>query len=73
MAEQVVKAPMKGRVIRVLVEQGSQVKERDRILDIEALKMEMPIMAPASGTIKEVHVSPGQEIEGGGPLVVIES
>jgi len=64
---------MRGRVIRVLVEQGSQVKEGDRILDIEALKMEMPIMAPASGTIKEVYVSPGQTIEGGGPLLVIES
>ena len=73
MAEQVVKAPMRGRVIRVLVEEGSQVKERDRICDIEALKMEMPIMAPVSGTLKEIHVSPGQTIEGGGPLFVIES
>ena len=72
MAEQVVKAPMRGRVIRVHVEKGSQVKERDRMCDIEALKMEIPIMAPARGTIKEIYVSPGQDIEGGGPLFVIE-
>ena len=41
--------------------------------DIEALKMEMPIMAPASGTIKEVYISAGEEIGGGDPLFVIES
>ena len=41
--------------------------------DIEALKMEIPIMAPASGTIKEVYISVGQEIGGGDPLFVIES
>ena len=73
MAEQIVKAPMRGRVIRVHVEKGSQVKERDRMCDIEALKMEMPIMAPASGTIKEVNISVGEEIGGGDPLFVIES
>lgn len=73
MAEQIVKAPMRGRVIRVHVEKGSQVKERDRMCDIEALKMEMPIMAPASGTVKEVYISGGEEIGGGDPLFVIES
>ena len=73
MAEQIVKAPMRGRVIRIHVEKGSQVKERDRMCDIEALKMEMPIMAPASGTIKEVYISVGQEIGGSDPLFVIES
>ncbi len=73
MAEQIVKAPMRGRVIRVHVEKGSQVEERDRMCDIEALKMEMPIMAPASGTIKEVYISVGEEIGGGDPLFVIES
>ena len=73
MAEQIVKAPMRGRVIRVHVEKGSQVKERDRMCVIEALKMEMPIMAPASGTIKEVYISVGQEIRGSDPLFVIES
>ncbi len=70
--EQVVKAPIAGRVIRVHVEQGAAVKERDRICDIEALKMKMPIMSPANGVIKEVHISAGQEIKGGDPLFTIE-
>jgi len=70
--EQVVKAPIAGRVIRVHVEQGSEVKQRDRICDIEALKMEMPIMSPADGVIKEVHISAGQEVKGGDPLFTIE-
>jgi len=70
--EHVVKAPIAGRVIRVHVDQGATVKERDRICDIEALKMEMPIMAPVNGVIKEVHISAGQEIKGGDPLFTIE-
>lgn len=72
MAEEIVEAPMTGRVIRIHAQSGNQVKEGDRICDIEALKLEIPITAPASGTIKTICVSPGQAIEGGDPLAIIE-
>lgn len=72
MAEEIVEAPMVGRVIRIHVQSGNHVSEGDRICDIEALKMEIPILAPVSGTIKAIHVSPGQKIDGGDPLAVIE-
>lgn len=72
MAEEIVEAPMVGRVIRIHVQNGNPVNEGDRICDIEALKMEIPILAPVSGKIKEIHVSPGQKINGGDPLVIIE-
>jgi len=72
MAEQIVEAPMRGRVIRIHVQNGSAVQEGDRICDIEALKLEVPILAPVSGTIKAVHITAGQGVEGGDPLAVIE-
>lgn len=72
MAEEIVEAPMAGRTIRIHVQVGNAVKEGDRICDIEALKMEIPILAPVSGTIKMVYISPGQMIQGGEPLAVIE-
>lgn len=73
MAEQIVEAPLAGKVIRVHVQDGNPVNEGDRICIIEALKMEIPIVAPATGKVKTMHVSPGQQVEGGDPLAVIES
>jgi biotin carboxyl carrier protein len=72
MAEQIVESPMRARIIRVHVQNGNPVKEGDRICDIEALKLEIPIVAPVGGTVKAVHVSAGQNVEGGEPLAVIE-
>lgn len=73
MAEQIVEAPLAGKVIRVHVQGGNSVDEGDRICVIEALKMEIPILAPVSGKIKAINISPGQQVEGGDPLAVIES
>lgn len=73
MAEHVVKAPMRGRVIRVHVQNGAGVKPKDKLCDIEALKMEVPILSPVAGTVKTVHVTAGQNVEGGAPLLVIEA
>ena len=39
---------------------------------LEAMKMEIPVVAPAAGTIKEVKVSPGQAVEAEQELAVIE-
>ena len=71
MAEEIVEAPMRGRVIRVHVQTGSRVSEGDKICDIESLKLEAAILATTSGTVKTVHVSAGQTVEGGDPLAVI--
>jgi biotin carboxyl carrier protein len=73
MPEQIVKAPMKARVIRFHREKGGAVKEREKICDIEALKMEIPIVSPAVGTIKEIFATVGQNVQAGDPLFSIES
>lgn len=73
MAEQVMKAPMRARVVRFHVQKGGAVKAKDRVCDIEAMKMEIVVSAPAAGTIKEIHVTAGQQVEAGAPLFTIES
>lgn len=73
MAEEIVEAPAPGKVLKVYAQAGKPVAEGDRICLLEALKMELPIVAPVGGTVKALPVSPGQSVEAGDPLAVIES
>lgn len=73
MAEQIVNAPFKARVIRFHAQKGNTVKEKDRVCDIEALKMELVVTTPVNGIIKEIYVSPGQMVEAGDQLFSVES
>lgn len=63
---------MTGRVIRVDVEPGWEVKEGDLLLIIEAMKMENEVMAPRAGTVKEVAVVAGRRISEGDLLVILD-
>lgn len=65
-------AMMPGKIVRVLVAQGERVEAGQGILVIEAMKMENEIAAPKAGTVKAVEVQPGQAVEGGALLAVIE-
>ena len=47
-----VTAPMVGKIVDIKVKVGDRVQEDDEIAIMEAMKMEMPIVAPASGVIK---------------------
>jgi len=67
-----IKAPMGGKVIKVLVNVGDQVAEDDEVVVLEAMKMEMPIVAEEGGTVKEIKVEPGQTVEAEQVLVVLE-
>jgi len=51
---------------------GDKIKEDDQVAVLEAMKMEMPIAAPVSGTVKEILVAPGQEVEAEAVIAVIE-
>ncbi len=56
----------------IKVKVGDKVKEDDEIAVLEAMKMEMPIVAPAAGVVKEIKVSIGQTCETDMVLAVIE-
>ena len=68
----VVLSQMTGRVIRVDVKPGDEVKEGDVMLVVEAMKMENEIAAPVAGTVKVVSVAAGARVAEGDPLVTIE-
>jgi biotin carboxyl carrier protein len=58
-----VKAPMPGLVLDVLVSPGQTVVAGEKILILEAMKMENAIKSPADGTVASVHVTKGQAVD----------
>lgn len=67
----VVKALMPGRIVRLLVEPGMEVRRGAGLLILEAMKMENEIQSPGDGVVDEIYVQPGQTVESGAPLVHI--
>jgi len=63
---------MPGKVVRVLVSAGDVVAAGQGLVVVEAMKMENEIGAPRSGRVKSVDVTPGQTVETGSLLVVLE-
>jgi biotin carboxyl carrier protein len=63
---------MVGKILKIEKNIGDQVDEDEVIIVMEAMKMEIPIVAPASGKLKEIKVSPGQAVEAEQELAVIE-
>jgi biotin carboxyl carrier protein len=57
------KAPMPGMVLKVFVDEGSEVKKGDNLLILEAMKMENIIKAPADVVVKSVKIKPGDKVE----------
>ncbi|WP_409484570.1 biotin/lipoyl-containing protein [Arsenicicoccus dermatophilus] len=62
-------ANIAGTVVKVLVEDGQEVKEGETLLVLEAMKMETEVTAPKDGTIKAVDVAVGDAVQGGQVLV----
>jgi acetyl/propionyl-CoA carboxylase alpha subunit len=67
-----VTAPMPGTVIRVLVAEGEQVRQRQPLVVLEAMKMETPLVSPYEGVVSRVHVGEGDQVAGGALLVELE-
>ena len=67
-----VSMPMNGKVINILVNVGDSVQEDAELVIIEAMKMELPIVSTASGTVKEIKAKVGESYQVGDVLVVVE-
>ena len=65
-------APMPGKVLKVLVKAGEQVKENQPIIVLEAMKMENEIVAPKDGVVSAVYVNEGAAIDVGQPIATVE-
>jgi len=67
-----VKAPLPGTIISVLVKEGDQVTMGQKLLTMEAMKMENNVLAEKSGNIRSVMVKPGDTVLQNDVLVEIE-
>jgi biotin carboxyl carrier protein len=67
-----VEAPMVGKILRIEKNVGDAVEEDEVVVVMEAMKMEIPVVAPGSGVLKELKVSPGQAVEAEQVLAVID-
>lgn len=70
--KQTVAAPMPGKVVKVFVKVGDEVKEGQGVVVVEAMKMENELKAPKAGKVIEVAAKEGTAVENGAKLVVIE-
>ena len=67
-----VKAPMPGRVVRLLVEVGEDVEEGQGVVVIEAMKMQNELKSPKAGRVVRVGAAVGDTVGSGDVLVVVE-
>jgi biotin carboxyl carrier protein len=70
--QEIIEAPIPGKVLSVDVAVGNTVEEGAVVCTIEAMKMENPILSPVKGSVTEVEVSSGATVKTGEKLVVIE-
>nr|2D5D_A Chain A, methylmalonyl-CoA decarboxylase gamma chain [Pyrococcus horikoshii OT3]2D5D_B Chain B, methylmalonyl-CoA decarboxylase gamma chain [Pyrococcus horikoshii OT3]2EJF_C Chain C, 149aa long hypothetical methylmalonyl-CoA decarboxylase gamma chain [Pyrococcus horikoshii OT3]2EJF_D Chain D, 149aa long hypothetical methylmalonyl-CoA decarboxylase gamma chain [Pyrococcus horikoshii OT3]2EJG_C Chain C, 149aa long hypothetical methylmalonyl-CoA decarboxylase gamma chain [Pyrococcus horikoshii len=68
-SENVVSAPMPGKVLRVLVRVGDRVRVGQGLLVLEAMKMENEIPSPRDGVVKRILVKEGEAVDTGQPLI----
>ena len=55
-------AVIPGTIVRVMVKQGSRVKEGERLLILEAMKMKNDVVSPIDGVVKAIHVAEGERV-----------
>jgi propionyl-CoA carboxylase alpha chain len=65
-------APMPGAVVRVLVEAGTAVAKGQPLVVLEAMKMEHTVASPTDGTVTEMRVTAGQQVNAGTVLAVVD-
>lgn len=64
-----IESPMAGNILKILVHAGSEVKEGDVVVLMEAMKMETEIRSKFSGVVSAIHVKEGAAVTGGAVLV----
>ena len=67
-----VTSPMPGKVVRILVKPGDEVKARQGLAVVEAMKMENELRAARDGRVRDISVAEGQSVDAGTVLLIIE-
>ena len=67
-----IKAPMTGKIVSIVVNPGDKVCAEDEVIIMDAMKMEIPVCAPADGTVKEINVKEGDSVKTDQLLMILE-
>lgn len=67
-----IKTAMPGKVVRVLAEQGAEIKQGEGVIIVEAMKMQNEMKAPKDGIVKEIRAAEGATVNAGDVLAIIE-
>jgi len=70
--DNVISSPMPGKVVRILVKPGDQVKAGDTVVIVSAMKMESEYKVKSDRLIKEIKVKEGDTVSANQPLIIIE-
>ena len=61
-----------GKVWKIVASEGDAVKSGDSIVILEAMKMEIPVVAPCDGTVSSIVVSEGEDLASGATVAYVE-
>ncbi len=67
-----VKTEVAGSVWKILKQVGDPVEEEETVIIMESMKMEIPAVAPCSGTVAEIRVEEGEMVAEGDVVAVIK-
>ncbi len=65
-------APMSGKIVRVLIREGSEVDAGAGVVVVEAMKMQNEIKSPKKGTVQKILVNEGTAVNAGDVLAIVE-
>ena len=65
-------APMRGKILKILVRVGDTVSEDDEVAVLDSMKMEISVYSPGGGTVKQIKVEEGDTVEAEALLLVLE-
>ena len=63
---------MPGKILKINIKKGSRVSQGEALIILEAMKMEHTIKANTEGTVTEVFVKVGDQVENGADLMKVE-
>lgn len=69
--EAVVTSPMPGIIVAVAISEGQAVRQGEKVIILESMKMENELRAPCDGIVSHVHVGPGSSVDKDQALIVI--
>jgi propionyl-CoA carboxylase alpha chain len=71
-AEDVIRCPMPGMVVAILVKKGERIYRGQDLVSIESMKMESFVASLSNGLVEKIHIVPGQAVETGDILIKLK-